>query len=171
MLKALAIVALLASPALAQKNKKKGEDAPPPEAPAEQAPKKNKNKDKKEEAPPAAPPPADAPKNKNKKNKDKKEEAPAAPAAPPAAPPPADAPKGDLKPGQGVGRRVCLGSTSGIGNIEVTSARTVGVATCNGELKRVFVEKGICKGKAARTKVEYGWQFADTTGKDTVSCP
>jgi hypothetical protein len=140
MLKALAIVALLASPALAQKKKKdKGEDAPPP-APAEQAPKKNKNKDKQADAP-AEPPP------------------------------PADAPKGDLKPGQGVGRRVCLGSTSGIGNIEVTSNRTVGVATCNGELKKVFLEKGICKGKPARTKVEYGWQFADTTGKDTVSCP
>ena len=167
MLKALAIVALLASPALADKTKKKGDDAPAPEAPAEQAPKKNKNKDKQEApaAPPTTTPPADAPKTKNKDKK--KEEAP----APPPAAPPAEAPKGGLKPGQGVGRRVCLGSTSGIGNIEVTSARTVGVATCNGELKRVFIEKGICKGKAARTKVEYGWQFADTTGKDDVSCP
>lgn len=164
MLKVLAMVALLASPALADKNKKKGDDAPAPEAPAEQAPKKNKNKDK-EEAPPSAPPTADASKNKNK---DKKKDEPP---PPPAAPPPTEAPKGGLKPGQGVGRHVCLGSTSGIGNIEVTSARTVGVATCNGELKRVFVEKGICKGKAARTKVEYGWQFADTTGKDAVSCP
>jgi len=139
MLKALAIVALLASPALAQKKKKGdgGEAAPP--APAENAPKKDKKKDKPaEEAPP---------------------------------PPPADAPKGDLKPGQAVGRRVCLGSTSGVGNIEVTSNKTVGVATCNGELRRVFLEKGICKGKTTRTKVEYGWQFADTTGKDTVSCP
>ena len=138
MLKALAIVALLASPALADKKKKGGDEAPPP-APAEASPKKDKKKDKQEEAP--------------------------------AAPPAADAPKGDLKPGQGVGRRVCLGSTSGVGNIEVTSAKTVGVATCNGELKRVFLEKGICKGKAPRTKVEYGWQFADTTGKDTVPCP
>jgi hypothetical protein len=164
MLKALAIVALLASPALADKKKNKGDDAPAPEAPAEQAPKKNKNKHKQEA--PAPPPQAEAPKNKNKDRK--REEAPA---PPPAAPPQAEAPKGGLKPGQGVGRRVCLGSTSGIGNIEVTSARTVGVATCNGELKRVFIEKGICKGKAARTKVEYGWQFADTTGKDNVSCP
>ena len=163
MLKALAIVALLASPALADKNKKKGDDAPAPEAPAEQAPKKNKNKDKQEEAP-APPPQAEAPKTKNKDKK--KEEAP-----PPSAPPPSAPPQGGLKPGQGVGRRVCLGSTSGIGNIEVTSARTVGVATCNGELRRVFIEKGICKGKATRTKVEYGWQFADTTGKDDVSCP
>ena len=165
MLKALAIVALLASPALAEKKKKdKGEEAPPPAAPAEQAPKKNKNKDKAEEAPAPPAAPAEAP----KKNKNKDKEAAAEPAPPP---PPADAPKGDLKPGQGVGRRVCLGSTGGVGNIEVTSARTVGVATCNGELRRVFLEKGICKGKAARTKVEYGWQFADTTGKDTVSCP
>jgi len=141
MLKALAIVALLASPALADKKKKGGggeEQTPPP--PAEASPKKDKKKDKQEEAPPAAPPAADAP-------------------------------KGDLKPGQAVGRRVCLGSTSGVGNIEVTSSRTVGVATCNGELRRVFLEKGICKAKAPRTKVEYGWQFADTTGKDTVSCP
>lgn len=140
MLKTLAIVALLASPALAQKKKNKGEDAaPPPEAPAESAPKKNKNKDRKDEAP--------------------------------AAPPAAEAPKGNLKPGQGVGPRICLGSTSGIGNIDVSSKETVGVATCNGALKRVFLEKGICKGKAKLTKVEYGWQFADTTGKDHVSCP
>ncbi|HEY5937420.1 MAG TPA: hypothetical protein VIU61_22395, partial [Kofleriaceae bacterium] len=165
MLKVLALVALLASPALADKNKNKnkGDDAPAPEAPAEQAPKKNKNKDKQEAPAPPPPPTADASKNKNT---DKKKDD-----APPPAPPPAEAPKGDLKPGQGVGRRVCLGSTSGIGNIEVTSARTVGVATCNGELRRVFLEKGICKGKATRTKVEYGWQFADTTGKDDVSCP
>lgn len=97
-------------------------------------------------------------------------------AAPPTAeskeaPAPAESSKGNLKPGQGVGRRICLGSTSGIGNIEVTSARTVGVATCNGELRKAFLDKGICKGKKPREKVEYGWQFADTTGLDTVTCP
>jgi hypothetical protein len=89
--------------------------------------------------------------------------------APP--PPPAETGKGDLKPGQGVGRRVCLGSTGSVGNIEVTSNKTVGVATCNGELKRVFLEKGICKAQPKGAKVEYGWQFADTTGTDTVRCP
>jgi hypothetical protein len=113
----------------------------------------------------AAPAPAPAEAKEGKKKH--KEAAPADPA--PAAP--ADPGKGALKPGQGVGRRICLGSTSGVGNIEVTSAKTVGVATCNGELRRVFLEKGICKGHKSRDKVEYGWQFADTTGTDTVSCP
>lgn len=89
----------------------------------------------------------------------------------PPPPPPAETGKGDLKPGQGVGRRVCLGSTGSVGNIEVTSNKTVGVATCNGELKRVFLEKGICKSQPKGAKVEYGWQFADTTGLDTVRCP
>jgi hypothetical protein len=116
--------------------------------------------DKKKKGNDAAPAPVE---NKQAK-KDKQ--------APPAdAPPPADAGKGNLKPGQAVGRRVCLGSTSGIGNIEVTSSKTVGVATCNGELRRVFLERGICKNHKPREKVEYGWQFADTTGLDTVSCP
>lgn len=119
-------------------------------------------KKKAEDAAPA-PAPAEAKEGK-KKNK---EAAPADPA--PAAP--ADPGKGALKPGQGVGRRICLGSTSGIGNIEVTSNKTVGVATCNGELRRAFLDKGICKGHKSRDKVEYGWQFADTTGTDTVSCP
>lgn len=85
--------------------------------------------------------------------------------------PPADSAKGSLKPGQGVGRRVCLGSTSGIGDIEATSNKTVGVATCNGELRRVFLERGICKSHKKYDKVEYGWQFADTTGTDKVTCP
>jgi hypothetical protein len=85
--------------------------------------------------------------------------------------PAADAGKGSLKPGQGVGRRVCLGSTSGIGDIEATSNKTVGVATCNGELRRVFLERGICKSHKKNDKVEYGWQFADTTGLDKVTCP
>ena len=92
-------------------------------------------------------------------------------APPPAAETPADSAKGNLKPGQGVGRRVCLGSTSGIGNIEATSNKTVGVATCNGELRRVFLERGICKSHKKYDKVEYGWQFADTTGLDKVTCP
>lgn len=86
-------------------------------------------------------------------------------------PSPADSGKGNLKPGQAVGRRVCLGSTSGIGAIEATNDKTVGVATCNGELRRVFLERGICKSHKRYDKVEYGWQFADTTGTDKVTCP
>jgi hypothetical protein len=149
----------LVAPAAADKKKNKGgggdEEAPPP-PPAET--KKDKKKDKQADAPQ----PDEPPKKEKKKDKEAKAEPP---------PAPSEQPKGDLKPGQGVGRRQCLASTGGVGNIEVTSSKTVGVATCNGEIKRVLIEKGVCKGKAARTKVEYSWQFADTTGKDAVSCP
>jgi hypothetical protein len=143
MLSCLAVL-LLAAPALAGDKKKKGggDEAAPPPPPAE----------------------TEAPK-KNKKNKDKAEEAPAAPAAPA----PAEAGKGALKPGQGVGVRACLGSTANV-NVEATSKSTVGVATCRGELQKAFVAKGLCSGKKG-AKLEYSWQFADTTGTYTFTCP
>jgi hypothetical protein len=82
--------------------------------------------------------------------------------------------KGQLKPGQGVGVRKCLGSTAGV-NIEATSKRTVGVASCRSELQKVFInEKKMCEGKAKNAKVEYSWQFGEgeyaTTGKHYFAC-
>jgi hypothetical protein len=89
-------------------------------------------------------------------------------------PPPRDDGKGNLKPGQAVGVRKCVGSAKGV-NIEATSKRTVGVATCKGALQKMFVEeKKLCEGQAARTKIEYAWQFGEgeyaTTGKHYFSC-
>lgn len=76
-------------------------------------------------------------------------------------------PSGDLKAGQGIGRRVCTGSLGGV-NIEVTSGRTVGVATCKSALKDEY-QKRVCAGKAGQ-KLPYTWQFADTTGDDVLRC-
>ncbi|HEU0031480.1 MAG TPA: hypothetical protein VFQ53_12665 [Kofleriaceae bacterium] len=83
--------------------------------------------------------------------------------------------KGTLKPGQYAGVRKCLGSTAGV-NIDVTSKRTIGVATCKIELQKVFIQdKHMCDGKAKREKVEYSWQFGEgdkaTTGKHYFTCP
>jgi hypothetical protein len=119
------------------------------------------NKKNKEEAAEPAPPPADDG-AKKKKNKDKPAE------AKPADPPPAAPPKGDLKPGQYVGKQVCLGSTTGA-TIDVTSSKTIGVANCQRELELVFAQK-VCADKKGQ-KIEYSWQFADTTGKKSWSCP
>jgi hypothetical protein len=136
------LLASVAMPAFAQKKKKGGGD---------------------EEA--APPPPAET-KDQAKKKRKKQREAEATPDAPPAAP--AEPGKGDLKPGQGVGMRQCLGSSANI-NIEATSKSTVGVATCRMALEKVFTEKGLCDGKKGQ-KLEYSWQFADTTGLHTFTC-
>lgn len=88
--------------------------------------------------------------------------------APHGAPPPSTAaPSGTLKMGQGIGRRTCTGSLQGV-NIEVTSSRTVGVATCKSALKDEY-QKRVCAGKAGQ-KLPFTWQFADTTGGDVVRC-
>lgn len=89
-------------------------------------------------------------------------------------PPPRDDGKGNLKPGQAVGVRKCLGSAKGV-NIEATSKKTIGVANCKLALQKMFVdEKKLCEGQAPRTKIEYAWQFGEgeyaTTGKHYFSC-
>ncbi len=97
----------------------------------------------------------------------------AAPAAAPAAPAaPATAPadgitSGNLKPGEGVGRHQCLASADGV-DINVTSNRTVGVATCKGEIEAEY-QKRLCAGKAGQ-KIAFSWQFADTKGTGTFKC-
>ena len=74
---------------------------------------------------------------------------------------------GNLKAGQGIGRRPCTGSLQGV-NIEVTSGRTVGVATCKSALKDEY-QKRVCAGKAGQ-KLAFSWQFADTAGEDVLRC-
>jgi len=82
----------------------------------------------------------------------------------------------DLKPGQFAGVRKCAGSSSGT-DIEVTSKKTIGVATCKTELQKEFVAKGLCAGKKKGAKVEYSFQFgADddkqkATGTANLLCP
>lgn len=135
-------VLLLASPALAGDKKKKGGGGGDEEAPppaAEPAPKKNKHKDKARDAAP--------------------EPAPAAPAPPGT---------GTLKPGQAVGTQTCRGSANNV-NIEATSKYTIGVATCRGELQKMFIAKGLCT-NAKGKKIDYSWQFADTTGTFSFTC-
>lgn len=92
---------------------------------------------------------------------------PASPAPKSTPAPAAGTPSGTLKMGQGIGRRPCTGSLQGV-NIEVTSSRTVGVATCKSALKDEY-QKRVCGGKAGQ-KLPYTWQFADTTGDDVLRC-
>jgi hypothetical protein len=92
-----------------------------------------------------------------------------------AQPAPREDGKGTLKPGQAVGVRTCRGSVNGI-NVDATSKKTFGVATCRGELQKAFIEKKkVCEGQAKRTKIEYSWQFGSgenaTTGKHFLLCP
>jgi len=91
-----------------------------------------------------------------------------------AQPAPKEDGKGNLKPGQFAGVRKCIGSTAGV-NIDVTSKKTIGVATCKSQLQKVFVdEKRMCDGKGKREKIEYSWQFGEgdnaTTGKHYFTC-
>jgi hypothetical protein len=82
----------------------------------------------------------------------------------------------DLKAGQYVGVRKCVG-TSGSTEVVATSKKTVGVATCKAELQKGLVEKGVCSGKKKGTKVEYSFQFGDdddsqkASGTHNVLCP
>jgi hypothetical protein len=82
----------------------------------------------------------------------------------------------DLKPGQYAGVRKCTG-TAGSTQVEATSKKTIGVATCKTELQKAFVDKGVCTGKKKGEKVEYSFQFgADddpqkATGTYRVLCP
>ena len=66
----------------------------------------------------------------------------------------------DYKPGQGVGVRKCTG-TSGDISIDVTSKRTIGVASCKLELQKKFVLKGVCIGKKKGEKVDYEFIFGN----------
>ncbi|MFZ5446632.1 MAG: hypothetical protein ACOZQL_41980 [Myxococcota bacterium] len=76
-------------------------------------------------------------------------------------------PSGSLKAGQGVGRRKCTASSGGV-DIEVTSGRTVGVATCKSAIEAEY-QKRLCAGKKGQ-RLAYTWQFADTTGNDDLRC-
>jgi hypothetical protein len=81
----------------------------------------------------------------------------------------------DLKPGQFAGVRKCTGSSGGT-DIDVTSKKTIGVATCKGELQRELVARGVCNGKPKHAKVEYSFKFGDdkdpnqATGSHYVLC-
>lgn len=76
-------------------------------------------------------------------------------------------PSGSLKAGQGIGRRKCTASSGGV-DIEVTSSRTVGVATCKSAIEAEY-QKRLCSGKKGQ-RLAYTWQFADTTGNDDLRC-
>jgi hypothetical protein len=80
----------------------------------------------------------------------------------------------DLKPGQYAGVRKCTGQLGDI-SIDVTSKRTIGVSTCNGELQKKFIAKGACVGHS-KEKLTYAFQFGDekdparATGDKTLYC-
>jgi hypothetical protein len=62
------------------------------------------------------------------------------------------------RPGQYTGVRKCT-ATVGSLNVEATSKKTIGVATCKGELQKLLVDKGVCIGKRKREAVVFSFQF------------
>jgi hypothetical protein len=62
------------------------------------------------------------------------------------------------RPGQFTGVRKCT-ATSGSLYVDATSRKTIGVATCKGELQKALVDKGACIGKRKRETVWYTFQF------------
>src|SRR5512139_3806169 len=80
------------------------------------------------------------------------------------------------KPGQYTGVRECKGSGAGI-DVDATSKKTIGVATCKTELQKKLVEGGACSGKKKGTRVEYTYKFGkddepnQATGSAKLLCP
>jgi len=80
-----------------------------------------------------------------------------------------------LKPGQYAGVRKCTG-TLGTLSVDVTSKRTIGVATCKTELQKKFIAEGACRDHKKNDKVAFSFQFGDdkdpakATGDYFVMC-
>ena len=80
------------------------------------------------------------------------------------------------QPGQYVGVRECKGKVGAL-EIDATSKRTIGVATCKTELGKKLAEAGACAGKSKGTRVEYAYKFGkdgepdQATGTAKLSCP
>ena len=80
------------------------------------------------------------------------------------------------KPGQYTGVRQCTGSAGAI-EVDVTSKRTIGVATCKTELQKKLIEQGACEGKKKRERVDYTFKFGkdgepnQATGTAKLMCP
>ena len=80
------------------------------------------------------------------------------------------------KPGQYTGVRECKGNANGV-EVEATSKKTIGVASCKIELQKKLIEAGACSGKKPRERVEYSFRFGkdgepdQATGSGKLSCP
>lgn len=80
------------------------------------------------------------------------------------------------KPGQYTGVRPCTG-TIGTTAVDVTSKKTIGVATCKTELAKKLIEGGACTGQPKRARIEYAFKFGkdgeadQATGTAKLFCP
>ena len=80
------------------------------------------------------------------------------------------------KPGQYTGVRECTGSSGSV-NVEATSKRTIGVATCKTELQKKLTEGGVCQGLKKGARVDYSYKFGkdgeadQATGSAKLLCP
>ena len=72
------------------------------------------------------------------------------------------------KPGQYTGVRKCT-ATMGSLSVEATSKKTIGVATCKGELQKALLDKGACIGKKKRETVLYNFQFGADDDKNKAT--
>jgi hypothetical protein len=71
----------------------------------------------------------------------------------------------DHKAGEYTGVRKCTAKGGGH-YVDATSKRTIGVATCKGELQKALIAKGVCIGKAKNEKVEFDFEFGSDRDKD-----
>jgi hypothetical protein len=81
------------------------------------------------------------------------------------------------KPGQYTGPKQCKASANGV-EVDVSSKRTIGVATCKNAAQKELIAKGACKDVTGKNRrIEYTWAFGkdddanQAKGTDKMSCP
>lgn len=80
------------------------------------------------------------------------------------------------KPGQYTGVRECKGNAGSV-EVDATSKRSIGVASCKLEVQKKLIEAGACEGKKSRERVEYSFRFGkdgdpdQATGSGKLMCP
>lgn len=80
------------------------------------------------------------------------------------------------KPGQFTGVRECKGSANGV-DVDATSKKTIGVASCKIEVQKKLIEAGACQGKKPRQRIDFSFTFGkdgepnQASGNGKLSCP
>jgi hypothetical protein len=79
------------------------------------------------------------------------------------------------KPGQYTGVRECKGNAGSV-EVDATSKKSIGVASCKIEVQKKLIEAGACQGRKPRERVEYSFRFGkdgepdQATGGGKLSC-
>jgi hypothetical protein len=71
----------------------------------------------------------------------------------------------DHKPGQYTGAKECKGSGGGH-FVNATSKRTIGLASCKGEIGKALIAEGVCVGKPKGKRVDFDFTFGSSKDPD-----